>query len=90
MAVVGAGLIVAIWEPSRWLQSRFHTLGVYLSVLTTFNSVMIPWFDASSWADPLWEKVVAGVALGVVSSRLRICGGQKLGCTKRSDSRYLI
>ena len=66
-AVLAAGLIVAMNNPSRWSQTRASTLGVNLLCTATCFKGMIAWMDTSTWCNEQAGIVVAGFALVVMA-----------------------
>ena len=50
-AVLSAGLIVALYAPLRWSQTRASTLGFSLLGSATWFNGMIDWMDTSTWFD---------------------------------------
>lgn len=62
-AVLAAGLIVAMYDPRRWSQTRASTLGVNLLFAATYFNGMIAWMDTSIWSDEQVGIVAAGFGL---------------------------
>lgn len=68
VAVLVAGLIVAINDPRRWLQARASTLGVNLLFTATYFDDMIAWMDTSTWFDDEVAIVAAGFGLVLIAA----------------------
>jgi hypothetical protein len=62
-AVLAAGLIVALYDPRRWSQTRASTLGVNLLFTATCFKGMVAWMDTSSWFNERVGIVAAVFAL---------------------------
>ena len=62
-AVLAAGLIVAMYDPRRWSQTRASTLGVNLLFTATCFKDMVAWMDTSTWFDEQVGIVAAGFGL---------------------------
>jgi uncharacterized protein DUF5692 len=71
-AVLAAGLIVAIYDPRRWGQTRASTLGFSLLLTATFYDKMVAWMDTSIWFDEQIAVLAAAVGLAFMS----LCAAQ--------------
>lgn len=82
IAVLAAGLIVAMYDPHRWSQTRASTLGVNLLFTATFFNGMIAWMDTSTWFDEQIGIVAAGFGLVFITG----CGWWTARCKPKAPS----
>ena len=66
-AVLGAALLVGLYDPQLWLQARGYTLGISLLLLATFREPLLRWTDTSHWTHPDREDLAAAVCLGIAA-----------------------
>ncbi len=67
-AVLAAGLIVAMYDPRRWTQTRASTLGVNLLFTATCYQDMVAWLDTSTWFDQQIAVVAAGFGFAFMTA----------------------
>jgi len=65
-AVLASGLLVAVSDPQRWVQSRAYILGIMLLATATFDAALLSWLDTSNWSNEGLGIVAAGTALASV------------------------
>lgn len=61
-AILAVALIVAIYDPQRWVQTRAATLGLKLILMATSYSGTLAVLDASSWTSQPFAIAAAVVA----------------------------
>ncbi|MFT5302801.1 MAG: hypothetical protein ACI87E_002888 [Mariniblastus sp.] len=63
IAVLGVPLIIGMYKPEAWAQSRIYLLALDLIVVATFRPELVTTSNTASWSLEQWEVLPAGGTL---------------------------